>query len=70
MFTYATADYTGHPRFDGTKEFMGRELFYSHVTPDEMHGQLAQAGLTVAAEQKRSIGGETFLWVTAAVVDG
>jgi cyclopropane fatty-acyl-phospholipid synthase-like methyltransferase len=69
MFTYATADYTGQPRFDGTKEFMGRELFYSHVTPDELHGQLTAAGLKVVAETNRLIGGETFLWVTAGLAD-
>ncbi|MCB0915561.1 MAG: methyltransferase domain-containing protein [Actinobacteria bacterium] len=69
MFTYATADYTGQPRFDGTKEFMGHTLYYSHATPAEMHGQLTEAGLRLVAESSRLIGGETFLWVTAGLAD-
>lgn len=65
LFTYATADYTGHDTFDGEIEFMGRRLFYSHVTPARMKEQVREAGLEVVALDERDIGGETFLWVTA-----
>lgn len=65
LFTYATRDYTGHDQFQGTISFMGRDLFYSHTTPDELMTQLAEADLTVVEARNRLIGGETFLWVTA-----
>lgn len=64
LMTYATREYTGHDRFDGEKEFMGRSLFYSHATPDELREQLAGAGFRIVDARKRQIGGETFLWVT------
>lgn len=66
LFTYATRAYTGHERFNGTKAFMGRDLFYSHTTPHDLHLQLSDAGLDVLDAQDREIGGETFLWVTVA----
>lgn len=65
-FTYATRAYTGADRFDGPKMFLGRELHYSHATPTEMVADLAAAGLGLAEARERDIGGETFLWVTAA----
>ncbi|MDP4013865.1 MAG: methyltransferase domain-containing protein [Candidatus Nanopelagicales bacterium] len=64
LFTYATRAYTGHDRFNGTKEFMGQQLFYSHTTPEELRAQLDAAGLDVVDAQDRTIAGETFLWVT------
>lgn len=67
LFTYATRAYTGHERFDGTKEFLGQRLFYSHVTPDELQRQLDDAGFVGVKADERSIGGEAFLWVTAKV---
>ena len=66
LFTYATQEYTGAAEFEGEKEFMGQRLFYSHGAPDQLRGQLAAAGLAVRAWDFRAIGGETFLWVTAA----
>ena len=66
LFTYATADYTGYDEFEGTREFMGQALFYSHTTPERLRTQLATAGLDLVDEQHRTIGGETFLWVTVA----
>jgi SAM-dependent methyltransferase len=65
LFTYATRDYTGQDEFEGTKEFMGQSLFYSHTTPEQLRRQLESAGFTVEAFDFREIGGETFLWVTA-----
>jgi len=65
LFTYATRAYTGAERFDGTKTFLGQELFYSHLTPAELEGQLEVARLAVADMRERDIGGEPFLWVTA-----
>lgn len=65
LFTYATAAYTGSPRFEGMKEFMGRRLFYSHETPARMEEQLTAAGLHLVSARNRDIGGETFLWVIA-----
>jgi cyclopropane fatty-acyl-phospholipid synthase-like methyltransferase len=66
LFTYATQAYTGAERFEGTRTFLGQELFYSHLTPVELTGQVTGAGLTVADMRERDIGGERFLWVTAA----
>ena len=66
LFTYATRAYTGADEFEGEKEFMGQRLFYSHTTPENLRAQLAAAGLAVRAFDSREIGGETFLWVTAA----
>lgn len=65
LFTYATRHYTGADRFDGTIEFMGKPLYYSHDTPEQLREQLAKAGLEIESEDWREIGGETFLWVTA-----
>ena len=65
FFTYATRAYTGHERFDGSKEFLGQSLFYSHATPDELRQQLGTAGFHNVEAEERSIGGEAFLWVTA-----
>ena len=66
LFTYATRDYTGADEFEGTKEFMGQRLFYSHTTPENLRTQLDAAGLVPDAFDRRAIGGETFLWVTAS----
>lgn len=65
LFTYATKDYTGSDEFDGWKEFMGKKLYYSHKRPETLLATLAQAGFSVNAAERRSIGGETFLWITA-----
>ena len=65
LFTYATREYTGAAEFDGEKEFMGQHLFYSHTTPDRLRAQLAAAGLAVESADLRTIGGESFLWITA-----
>lgn len=64
LFTYATREYTGQDEFEGVKEFMGQEMFYSHTTPDNLRTQLESIGLTVESAMLREIGGETFLWVT------
>jgi len=66
LFTYATRAYTGADEFEGEKEFMGQRLIYSHATPENLRAQLAAAGLAVRAFDFRDIGGETFLWITAA----
>lgn len=65
LFTYATREYTGSDEFEGTKEFMGQSLFYSHTTPSRLAEQVAAAGLEVTSAVTRCIGGESFLWVTA-----
>jgi len=66
LFTYATRHYTGQDEFEGTKEFMGQSLFYSHTTPGNLRTQLETAGLAVDAFDFREIGGETFLWATVS----
>lgn len=65
LFTYATSDYTGFDEFEGAKEFMGQELFYSHTTVQRLGTQLELAGFDSVATVDQTIGGETFLWVTA-----
>jgi len=66
LFTYATKEYTGAEVFQGYKEFMGEQLFYSHTTPDQLTAALKAAGFSIESAQYRCIGGETFLWMTAA----
>jgi ubiquinone/menaquinone biosynthesis C-methylase UbiE len=64
LFTYATKEYTGAEIFNGYKEFMGEQLFYSHTTPDKLIVNLESVGFTIESSQYRDIGGETFLWLT------
>ena len=66
LFTYATKEYTGSDQFDGYKEFMGQELYYSHKTPDKLYADLEEIGFTVESGDYRDIGGEIFLWVTVS----
>jgi len=64
LFTYATRKYTGRSEFDGYKEFMGQQLYYSHKTPEQLYADLQQVGFEIEAWDYRDIGGEVFLWVT------
>ena len=64
LFTYATEDYTGSEEFDGYKEFMHKQLYYSHNNLETLHKDLALSGLMVAASDTKTIANETFLWVT------
>lgn len=66
LFTYATKAYTGSDIFEGYKEFMGERLFYSHTTPEHLFVMLTSAGFEIEASDYRTIGGETFLWMTVA----
>lgn len=65
LFTYATRHYTGAEQFEGSKQFLGETLFYSHMSPDELELALRDSGLVPEDMSYRDIGGETFLWVTA-----
>lgn len=65
LFTYAAKEYTGEDEFEGFREFMGQDLFYSHTSPAKLRTAIEQAGLQVEAIVLREIGGESFLWVTA-----
>jgi cyclopropane fatty-acyl-phospholipid synthase-like methyltransferase len=65
LFTYATREFTGEPEFDGYKEFLGQELYYSHKRPEQLYSDLEQLGYHIEARDYRNIGGEVFLWVTA-----
>ena len=64
LFTYATKDYTGKSQFDGYKNFMGQQLYYSHKRPEELRGDLTETGYQIESEDYREIGNETFLWLT------
>lgn len=64
LFTYATKDYTGSSEFDGYKEFMDQKLFYSHKHTDVLFTDLENIGFNIQSADNRTIGGETFLWVT------
>ncbi len=66
LFTYATNEYTGADIFNGYKDFMNEQLFYSHTTPEKLTAILESAGFKIESFQYRNIGGETFLWVTMA----
>ncbi|MCK5760998.1 MAG: class I SAM-dependent methyltransferase [Candidatus Delongbacteria bacterium] len=64
LFTYATKEYTGSNEFDGYKNFMGQELYYSHKNPEKLYSDLKNIGFDIESKKYRNIGGETFLWVT------
>ncbi len=64
LFTYATKSYTGKAVFEGYKTFMGRELFYSHKTPEELYTDLEKVGFEIKAKEYHTIFGERFLWVS------
>lgn len=64
LFTYATREYTGSEEFDGYKEFLGQQLFYSHATPDTLFQLLEDIGFIIESKDYRCIADETFLWVT------
>jgi len=64
LFTYATEAFTGAPEFEGMKEFMGQQLFYAHRRPEQLDAELREKGFDIVAFERRSIGGEEFLWVT------
>jgi len=66
LFTYATKNYTGFDRFDGYKEFMGQELYYSHKTPEELYKDLEDIGFNIASRDFLNIGNEVFLWITVS----
>lgn len=64
LFTYATKEYTGSHEFDGYKEFMGQNLYYSHKSVDDLYADLKHSGFNIESTDYRDIGNETFLWVT------
>jgi len=66
LFTYASQEYTGQLEFDGYKEFMGQELYYSHKSPEQLYADLERLGFDIDARDNRNIGGEVFLWITAS----
>ena len=66
LFTYATKEYTGNDEFDGYKEFMERELYYSHKSPDKLYSDLERIGFNIDNTDYRDIGNEIFLWVTVS----
>jgi len=66
LFTYATKEYTGSKEFDGYKNFMGQELYYSHKDPNELYIDLENIGFNIDSMDYRNIGNEIFLWVTVS----
>lgn len=66
LFTYATQDYTGSLEFDGVKMFLGERLYYSHKSPDALCSDLNEIGFALEQKATHEIGGEKFLWLTAA----
>ena len=66
LFTYATKEFTGSNKFDGYIEFMGRELYYSHKSPEELYADLEEIGFNIESTDYRDIGNEIFLWVTVS----
>ena len=64
LFTYATKEYTGSEVFDGYKEFLGQQLFYSHEAPDTLFQTLEDTGFIIESRDYHRIADETFLWVS------
>ena len=66
LFTYATKQYTGAEEYEGYVNFLGKDLFYSHTTPEKLYEELEAIGFLIEDKQFVEIGGETFLWVTVS----
>lgn len=66
LFTYATKEYTGSDEFEGYKEFLGQQLYYSHKSPEALYDDLKKTGFEIESADYRNIGNETFLWVTVS----
>jgi cyclopropane fatty-acyl-phospholipid synthase-like methyltransferase len=66
LFTYATKEFTGSVEFDGYKEFMGQQLYYSHKSPEALYADLEKTGFEIESTDYRNIGNEIFLWVTVS----
>ena len=66
LFTYATEKYTGAKKFNGYKRFIDTDLFYSHVTPEELNSTLVEIGFDINSAEYHTICNETFLWMTAS----
>jgi cyclopropane fatty-acyl-phospholipid synthase-like methyltransferase len=64
LFTYATKEFTGSVEFDGYKEFLGQQLYYSHKSPEALYADLKKTGFEIESADYRNIGNEIFLWVT------
>jgi ubiquinone/menaquinone biosynthesis C-methylase UbiE len=64
LFTYATKEYTKSDEFDGYKEFLGKNLYYAHKTPEFFKNKLESIGFKLKSFDYRDIAGEVFLWVT------
>jgi ubiquinone/menaquinone biosynthesis C-methylase UbiE len=64
LFTYATKEYTKSDEFDGYKEFLGKNLYYAHKTPEFFKNKLESIGFKIKSFDYRDIAGEVFLWVT------
>lgn len=64
LFTYATKEYTGSDEFDGYKEFLGQQLYYSHKSPEDLYTDLQNIGFHIESKDYRNIGNEIFMWVT------
>jgi SAM-dependent methyltransferase len=52
--------------FDGYKEFMKQQLYYSHKSPDKLYTDLENIGFEIESADYRNIGNEIFLWVTVS----
>lgn len=66
LFTYATKQYTGNEEYNGYVNFLGKDLFYSHKTPEQLHKDLEAVGFKVEHEELVEISGEIFLWITVS----
>lgn len=64
LFTYATQEYTGSEEFEGYKEFLGQQLFYSHEAPDTLYQVLEDTGFIIESKDTHCVADETFLWLT------
>lgn len=61
-FTLALSEYTGKDEFDGTVEFDGIPLPYSHYSVDEYKNIFNDLNFKTISVDKLIIGGETMLW--------
>lgn len=62
-FTLATKEYTGMDNFEGTIDFEGKLLPYSHYSLEDYQKIFQTLGTEVISMEKLPVGGETMLWV-------
>ena len=55
----------GHAEWEGTEDFHGAEMFWSHYAPEKSLRMIKQAGFDIVSDKLVEDGGEIHYWVIA-----